>query len=95
MEMSKRELEIPDYFDSVLGGVSVLGGRLIEGEDESSITGTLSSFLAKRKERRREKRIKLNAVTLVVLVSMSALEEPKAVWLAPPIMFIAFPPLPD
>jgi hypothetical protein len=60
-------------------GDSELGGRLIEGAEVSSKTGALSSFLAKRKESRREKRIKLKAVTRVVLVNISALEEPKAV----------------
>jgi hypothetical protein len=67
----------------------------MEGAEVSSITGTLSSFFANKKESKRENKIKLSAITRVVLVNMSALEEPKAVWLAPPIIFIAFPPLPD
>ena len=61
----------------------------------SSTTGTTSLFLAKRKESRREKPIKLKAIIRVVFVRMSALEEPKAVWLAPPIKFMELPPFPD
>jgi hypothetical protein len=72
-------------FGSGVGTISEVGGGV------SIIT---SSFLANKKERRRENTIKEIAITLVALVRTSALEEPNAVWLAPPIIPPKPPPLP-
>jgi hypothetical protein len=71
---------LQNYLGSEVGGDSDwVGDGEIEGAEESSITGTLSSFLANKKESNKENKIKLRAITLVVLVRISALDEPKAV----------------
>lgn len=71
----------------------VFGSSEITGV--SSVMGAESGFFANIKDKSKDRTIKLTATILVVLVSISALEEPNAVWLAPPIKFMAFPPLPD